>query len=369
VKLNPSITFLDLNTEQQAFLEKLLSTPSPTGFEEAGQQIWINEVKDLADDIVTDPYGSAAARIIIDKNKPTIILEAHCDEIGMMINHITEKGFLHVTRLGGSDATIARAKRVHIHTKNGIVLGVVGNTAIHLKDSSNNKQPKWKELFIDIGVSSKEEALELVKVGNPVTYADDLEFLNEDIVVGRAIDNRIGGYIIAEAFKILAEKRDQLNVNVAVVNSVQEEIGGFGARMMTQRLNPNFALVTDVTHATDSPGINHAEHGLVKLGKGAAITHGAANHPKFVQFIEEVADKKDIAIQHEATSVRTGTDTDSIYHQNGGIVSALISLPQRYMHSPSEMVSLTDVKSVTDLMINTVLAMENGQSFNILSID
>jgi endoglucanase len=295
VKLNPSITFLDLNTEQQAFLEKLLSTPSPTGFEEAGQQIWINEVKDLADDIVTDPYGSAAARIIIDKNKPTIILEAHCDEIGMMINHITEKGFLHVTRLGGSDATIARAKRVHIHTKNGIVLGVVGNTAIHLKDSSNNKQPKWKELFIDIGVSSKEEALELVKVGNPVTYADDLEFLNEDIVVGRAIDNRIGGYIIAEAFKILAEKRDQLNVNVAVVNSVQEEIGGFGARMMTQRLNPNFALVTDVTHATDSPGINHAEHGLVKLGKGAAITHGAANHPKFVQFIEEVAASKRVS--------------------------------------------------------------------------
>lgn len=363
------INAFDLTKEQHEFLEKLLSTPSPTGFEEAGQQVWINEIRALADDIVTDPYGSAAVRLQTDESYPTIILEAHCDEIGMMINHITEKGFVHVTRLGGSDATIARAKRVHIHTKKGIVLGVIGNTAIHLKDSSNNKQPKWKELFIDIGVGSREEALELVKVGNPVTYADDLEYLNEDIVVGRAIDNRIGGFIIAEAFKVLAQKRDQLKVNVAAVNSVQEEIGGFGARMMTQRLKPDFALVTDVTHATDSPGINHAEHGLVKLGKGAAITHGAANHPKFVEFIEEVADKMNIAIQHEATSVRTGTDTDSIYHQNGGVVSALISLPQRYMHSPSEMISLTDVKSVTDLMINTVLAMENDQSFNILRID
>lgn len=358
-----------MTTEQHAFLEKLLSTPSPTGYEEAGQQVWINELKPFADDFVTDPYGSAAARLTVNPDKPTIILEAHCDEIGMMINHITEKGFLHVTRLGGSDATIARAKRVHIHTKNGIVLGVVGNTAIHLKDSSSNKQPKWKDLFIDIGVSSKEEALKLVNVGNPVTYADDLEYLNDDIIVGRAIDNRIGGFIVAEAFKQLSEVRDDLNINVAAVNSVQEEIGGFGARMMTQRLKPDFALVTDVTHATDSPGINHAEHGLVKLGQGAAITHGAANHPKFVQFIESVADKKDIAIQHEATSVRTGTDTDSIYHQNGGVVSALISIPQRYMHSPSEMVSLKDVQSVIDLMTNTVLAMENDQSFNILELD
>lgn len=352
--------------ESLKFLEELLITPSPTGFEAAGQQVWLSYLKSSADNVLTDPYGSAAVVLHHHDSAKTVVLEAHCDEIGMMINYVSDQGFLYVTRLGGSDVSIARAKKVFIHTKNGIVSGVVGNTAIHLQDKENNKLPKWFDIFIDIGAKTKEEALELVQVGDPITYADDFEFLNDEILCGRALDNRIGGFIIAEAFKRLAEHKKDLKVNVVALNSVQEEIGGFGARMMTHRIKPDMAIVTDVTHATDTPGINVREHGEVKLGSGPTLTHGSANHPKLVQFIEEVADAQKIPVQHEATSNRTGTDTDSIFFQNGGVVSALISLPLRYMHSPVEMASMTDINYLIDLMVQSVLKLKKSQDFSIL---
>ena len=359
---------MDFEKESSQFLEELLITPSPTGFESAGQQVWINYLKPHADSIITDPYGSAAAVLEVDSKAKTIVLEAHCDEIGMMINYISDQGLLSVNRIGGSDVSIVRAKKVFIHSKDGIVTGIVGNTAIHLQDKENQKIPKWSEIFIDIGVSSKEEALQLVQIGDPITYADDFDFLNDEILVGRALDNRIGGFIIAEAFKRLVEHKSDLKVNVVAVNSVQEEVGGFGARMMTHRIKPDFAIVTDVTHATDTPGINTKEHGDIKLGKGPSVTHGAANHPKFVQYIEEVASNSKIEIQHEATSSRTGTDTDSIFFQNGGVVSTLISLPLRYMHSPVEMASMNDVESLIDLMVQSVLKMKKSQDFSILKL-
>lgn len=350
------------------FLEELLITPSPTGFESAGQQVWLNYVKPFSDSVIGDPYGSAAAVLQVDSKAKTVVLEAHCDEIGMMINYISDQGLIHVTKIGGSDVSIVRAKKVFIHTHSGIVTGVVGNTAIHLQDKENQKLPKWADIFIDIGVSTKEEALQLVQIGDPITYSDDFEFLNDEIIVGRALDNRIGGYIIAEAFKALSEIKAELNVNVVAVNSVQEEIGGFGAKMMTHRIKPDFAIVTDVTHATDTPGINQKEHGEIKLGGGPSLTHGSANHPKLVQFLKEVAAAEKIEVQHEATSSRTGTDTDSIFFQNGGVVSALISLPLRYMHSPVEMASMEDVQGLIDLMVASVRKMKKSQDFTILKL-
>ena len=356
------------NFPEREFLEQLLITPSPTGFESAGQKVWTNYMNQFADELETDAYGSAVAKLNTSFDVITVMLEAHCDEIGMIVQHITEKGFVHVNKLGGSDSTIARAKRVNIHNKRGVVSGVTGNTAIHLQDKKNGggDQPAWKDIYIDIGASSREEALELIQIGDPVTYADDYDFLTDDVLTGRALDNRIGGFMIAQVLKRLSENRSDLKVNVMALNSVQEEVGGYGARMMSYRLEPDLALVTDVTHATDTPGINSAEHGLVKMGEGPVVQHGGANHPAVVSFIEEVCDQKEIAIQHDAVSVRTGTDTDSIFYQKTGIPSGLISLPLRYMHSPVETASVQDINTLIDLMTETILALEPDQTFSVL---
>jgi len=355
------------NKKEREFLEELLITPSPTGYEKEGVRVWKDYVSEFADEVVTDAYGSCAAKINMSGDVATVMLEAHCDEIGMVVQHINEQGFVYINKLGGSDSTIARAKKVFIHNKRGRVVGITGNTAIHLQDKKNGggKQPEWKEIYVDIGVSSKEEALELVQVGDPITYATDTEFLNDDLLSARAIDNRIGGYVIAEALKRIQARKKDLKVNVIALNSVQEEVGGFGARMMSYRFMPDVALVTDVTHATDTPGIDQKEHGTVELGNGPTVQHGGANHPKVVEFIEEVCEKNKIDVQHEATSVRTGTDTDSIFYQQTGIPSALLSTPLRYMHSPVELVSMNDVEKLIQIMVESVMAMSPDQTFSV----
>jgi len=356
-----------LDKKAQSFLETLIITPSPTGYESTGQKVWKEYLSVFADKVESDAYGSALAKILTNNDVATVMLEAHADEIGMVVQHISDDGFVTLNKLGGSDSTIARGKRVYIYNKRGRVTGVVGNTAIHLQESKNGggKQPAWKEIFVDIGVSSKDEALEMVQIGDPVTYTDEIEFLNDDIITGRALDNRIGGFAIAEVMRNLKKRKKELKVNVMALNSVQEEVGGFGARMMSYRHMPDSAIVTDVTHATDTPGINNKEHGTVKLGGGPTVQHGGANHPALVSFIEKAAEKKKITVQHEATSVRTGTDTDSIFFQQTGIPSALISLPLRYMHSPIETASLQDLKALIELMTETVLAMEPDQTFTV----
>jgi putative aminopeptidase FrvX len=368
LNLNPQHFFMIFDKDSYSFLEKLLITPSPTGYEVEGQKVWKEYVSKYSDRVESDTYGSAIAKIDTNPDVITVMIEAHVDEIGMVVQHISDNGFVTLNKLGGSDSTIARAKRVNIHNKNGRVTGVVGNTAIHLQDTKNGggKQPAWKDIYVDLGVSSKEEALELVQIGDPVTYTDEVELLNDEIITARAIDNRIGGFVIAQVMKNLKSKKKNLKVNVIALNSVQEEVGGFGARMMSYRHMPDVALVTDVTHATDTPGIDNKEHGTVKLGQGPSVQHGGANHPKVVSFIEEIAKKKKIDIQHEATSVRTGTDTDSIFYQRTGIASALISLPLRYMHSPVETASLKDVKSLIQLMTETILAMAPDETFTVM---
>ncbi|MDZ7757551.1 M20/M25/M40 family metallo-hydrolase [Rhodohalobacter sp.] len=356
-----------LDKESQAFLEELLITPSPTGYESKGQKVWREYVKNYSDKVESDAYGSVVAKIETNMDVATIMLEAHADEIGMVVQHISDDGFITLNKLGGSDSTIARAKRVFIHNKKGRVLGVTGNKAIHLQDSKNGggKQPAWKDIYVDIGAGSKEEALELVQVGDPVTYTDEIEYLNDEIIAARALDNRIGGFVIAQVMRRLRKRKKELKVNVMALNSVQEEVGGFGARMMSYRHMPDAALVTDVTHATDTPGINNKEHGTIKLGKGPSVQHGGANHPSVVSLVEKAAKKAEISIQHEATSVRTGTDTDSIFYQRTGIPSALISLPIRYMHSPVETASLKDVEALISLMTESILAMEPDQTFSV----
>jgi endoglucanase len=333
------------------FLFDLLSTPSPTGFETPGQKKWAGYVQSFADRVESDPYGNVWATLDGPEGGG-VMLEAHADEIGFMVKYVTDDGFIHVDRIGGTDWAIARGKRVRILGAKGDVLGVVGNTAIHLRDrKGEEKAPKLEELFLDIGASSKDEVAERgIRVGHPAVYAESVEALTEQRLIGRALDNRLGGFVVAQALKQLAASKEKRQRTVYGVNAVQEEIGGNGARMVAYRLEPDVALVLDVTHATDSPGISKEKHGAVKLGGGPSVTHGTANHPAVVERLIEVAEAEGIPLQHEASSRSSGTDTDVIFHSKAGIPSALISIPMRYMHSTVETVDLGDVEHAVRLM-------------------
>ncbi len=330
------------------FLFDLLNTPSPTGFEAPGQRVWADFVRSHADRVENDAYGTAWATIDgVDEEAPRLMFDAHVDEIGFMVRHITDEGFIYVNRIGGSDRAIARGLRVRILGDDGAVLGVVGNTAIHLRDRDDESIPKVHELFIDIGANSADEVAERgLRVGHPMIFDVDARDLTAERITARAIDNRLGGFIIAQVMQNLADERPTCTVMAA--NSVQEEIGGNGAQMIAHRLDPDLAVAFDVTHSTDSPGISATKHGEVKMGKGPTVTHGTSNHPTVVERLMDVAEANDIPLQHEPSSRRTGTDTDYIFKTRSGIPSALVSVPLRYMHSPVEIVDLGDVQQCID---------------------
>lgn len=353
-----------MNSDAKHFLFQLLNTPSPSGFEVEGQKVWLRFVSQFADAVENDAYGNAWA--VRNGTNPSfkIMLEAHADEIGFMIQNISEEGFLYVTRTGGSDRAIARGKRVQILGDQGPVRGVIGNTAVHLRDSENEKVPQLHELFIDVGARNRGEVESRgVRVGHPVVYVDTAEELTPGRMVGRAIDNRIGSFILAQVLANLAARNHRPAATVQALNAVQEEIGSHGIKMAAYRLRPDVAIVLDVTHATDSPGIDRNKHGGTKLGGGPSITHGTANHPQLVQRLIQTAQKAAIPLQHEASSRSTGTDTDQLYLTRGGIPSALVSIPLRYMHSTVEMVDLADVERCILLLTNFVESLEGAAVF------
>lgn len=356
-----------MDASTKSFLLELLNTPSPTGWETAGQKVWCNYARKHADRVENDAYGTAWATIEAGgKKAKRVMLEAHADEIGFIVKQVTKEGFLRLDRVGGSDTATARGRRLQLLGEKGPVLGIIGNTAIHLRRDSlgDEKAPKIHELYVDVGVSSAEEVAELgLRVGIPGVYADGaIEFANGR-VVGRALDNRLGGFIIAQVVTRLAKQRKKLHSTVIAVNAVQEEIGGHGARMAAYRLNPDVCIVLDVTHATDTPGIDHAVHGEVKLGGGPSITHGTCNHPRVIERMLKVAEKAGIPIQHESSSRYSGTDTDVIFNVREGIPSALVSIPLRYMHSIVEMAAFSDVEKIIDLLTAFVLSIEADDDF------
>src|SRR6266576_1082550 len=347
------------------FLKTLVNTPSPSGHEVRGQRVWLDYVKQFATETFSDAYGNCVATL----NKggsPRLMLAAHADEIAMAVNFINDEGFIYVRKLGGIDAAITKAQRVTIHTRNGPVKGVVGNVAPHLmRDEKEAKTPKMHDLFLDIGVPSRKEAERLVRIGDPITLVDEFDLLRNDLAVARAFDNRIGTFAVAEALRLLKQSSGKLAPEVCAVSNVQEEVGLLGARQIAYSLKPDVALVVDVTHATDYPCINKPQHGDVKVGKGPTITHGGCNHPEVVNRIEAVAKAKKIPLQHEAMSNTSGTDTDAIFWTRGGIASALISLPNRYMHSPVEVVSLKDLEMIPELLAGFAQSLKAGEEFKV----
>lgn len=355
-----------MNGEAKQFLFHLLNTASPSGFEAEGQKVWLKYVTRFSDAVENDAYGNAW--VVRHGANPAfkIMLEAHADEIGFMVQNISEDGFLYVIRTGGSDRAIARGKRVKIFGDQGPVTGIIGNTAVHLRDSENEKVPQLHELFIDLGAHNRAEVeAQGIRVGQPAVYADTAEELMPGRIVGRAIDNRIGSFILAQVLANLAAQEERPTVTVQALNATQEEIGSQGIRMAAYRLQPDLAIVLDVTHATDSPGIDRNKHGAVKLGAGPTVTHGTANHPRVVQHLIQTAKAAGIPLQHEASSRSTGTDTDFLYTTRGGIPSALVSIPLRYMHSTVELVDFVDVERCILLLTSFVQSLKTADAFKV----
>ncbi len=357
-----------MNAKAKAFLFNLLETPSPTGFEMPGQRVWAGYAKQFADSTECDAYGNTWATLQGSAKKaPVIMLEAHADEIGYMIKYITPEGFLRMDRIGGSDFATARGRKLRIMGDKGTVTGLIGNTAIHIRDRSNGseKAPEVHDLYVDVGAANPQEVADLgLRVGHAAVYADNAELFGTHHIVGRALDNRMGGFIIAEVLARLSAKKKRPAATVHAVNAIQEEIGGNGARMITHRLRPDVAICLDVTHATDTPGIEKAKHGATVLGKGPTVTHGTCNHPLVIQRVTEVADAAKIPLQHESSSRFSGTDTDKIFTVRDGIPSGLVSLPLRYMHSVVEMADLRDVEKVIALLVAFVESVKPGDTFH-----
>ena len=347
------------------FLKTLVNTPSPVGHETRGQRVWLDYVKKFTEETFSDAYGNCVA-VLNKGGSPRIMLAGHADEIAMAVNFIDDTGYIYVRRMGGVDAAITKAQRVVIHTRRGPVKGVVGNVAPHLmKLEGDPKPPKIHDLFIDIGVSKRSDAEKLIRVGDPITLVDEFDVLRGDLAVARAFDNRIGTWSVAEALRLLAESKSKLHAEVCAVSNVQEEVGLLGARQIAYSLKPDVALVVDVTHATDYPTVSKPQHGDIRIGNGPAITHGGCNHPEVVARIEAVAKAKKIPLQHEAMSATSGTDTDVIFWTRGGIASALISLPNRYMHSPVEVVSLKDLEQIPQLLAGFVQSVRKNEKFKV----
>lgn len=345
------------------FLYEYLNNPSPTGFESSGQKIWLNYLKPYIDDYFVDTYGTTVG-VINPKAEYKVVIEAHADEISWFVHYITKDGFIYLRRNGGSDHQIAPSMRVNIHTEKGIVPAVFGWPAIHVRDAAKEESPSLKNIFLDLGCKSDKEVEAMgVHVGCVVTYRDELMELNNRFYVGRALDNRIGGFMIAEVARLLKENKDKLPFGLYIVNSVQEEVGLNGATMIARKIKPQVAIVTDVCHDTQSPMMNKITSGDLACGKGPVLSYAPAVQNNLLKLILDAAKKNKIAFQRQAASRATGTDTDAFAYATDGIASALISLPLRYMHTTVESVHKQDVEDVIRLIYHSVKSIKNNQDF------
>ncbi len=349
-----------VTNESIEFLKNYINTPSPVGFESSGQKVWLKYIRPYVDTTFTDSYGTAVGVINPDAAFK-VVIEAHADEISWFVNYINDQGLIYLKRNGGVDHQVAPAKRVIIHGKKGPVKAVFGWPAIHTRHAGSDAkelQPKPDNLFLDCGARNKKEVEDLgVHIGSVVTYEEGFDELANGYYIGRAFDNRVGGFMIAEVARLINQNKNKLPFGLYVVNAVQEEIGLRGAEMIARRIKPNIALVTDVTHDTTTPMINKIVEGDIACGKGPSLAYAPAIHNKLLSFVEDVATKKKIPVQWRTLSRTTGTDTDSFAYANDGCPSVLISIPLRYMHTTVEMLHRDDIDNTIELMYETLLAL------------
>jgi putative aminopeptidase FrvX len=356
-----------INKASEKFLETYLNNASPTGFETEGQKIWLKYITPYIDEYFTDNYGTTVG-VINPTAEYKVVIEAHADEISWFVHYITKDGFIYLRRNGGSDHQIAPSKRVNIHTDKGIVKAVFGWPAIHMRSNDKEESPTLKNIFLDCGAESKEEVENMgVHVGCVITYEDEFMVLNKNKYVGRALDNRMGGFMIAEVARLLHETKTKLPFGLYIVNAVQEEIGLRGAQMIAQRIKPHVAIVTDVCHDTQTPMVNKIEQGDLSMGKGPVLTYGPAVQNNLLKQLIQVAETNKIPFQRAAVSRATGTDTDAFAYSNDGVPSALISLPLRYMHTTVETTHKDDVENTIRLIFESLKSIKKDQDFKYLN--
>jgi len=355
-----------MKKKSKKFLYEYLNNSAPTGFESSGQQIWLDYIRPYIDEHFTDVYGTAVG-VINPEAKYKVVIEAHADEISWFVNYISKDGYIYVCRNGGSDHQIAPSMRVDIHTKQGKVQGVFGWPAIHVRQGGKEITPSLSNIFIDVGAESSREIADMgITVGNVITFRDELTELNNRYYVGRALDNRIGGFMIAEVARKLHEKKVKLPFGLYIVNSVQEEVGLRGAAMIANRIKPDVAVITDVCHDTQSPMYDKIKSGDQTAGKGPVLTYGPAVQNNLLDMIIATADSKDIKFQRAAASRATGTDTDAFAYANEGTASALISLPLKYMHTTVETAHGNDIDDVIELIYEFLKQLNYGHDFRYL---
>ena len=348
--------------KKKQFLENYLNATSPTGMETAGQKIWLDYIKPFVDKTYTDIYGTAVGVINPDK-KYKVMIEAHADEIGWTVSHIDSNGFIRVTRNGGSDHHIAPGTPVQLLGEKGVIKGHFGWLAIHERRGEGSLKPELKNLFIDVEANSKEEVEKMgIIIGTLIVY--DTKFVERNgRFISRALDNRIGGYMIAQVARKLKKNNIELPFSLHIVNSVQEEIGLCGAQMIANSIKPDVAIVTDVCHDTHTPHMNKLTAGDTTCGKGPVIFRGADIQLNLNKLITKVANKNKIPFQRATYNGNSGTDTAVIYKSGRGVASQLISLPLKYMHTTVETVHESDVNLVIDLIYHSLLKIENNQDF------
>lgn len=351
-----------ITKKSSEFLVKYLNNASPTGFEQEGQKLWLAYLKPFIDDYWVDNYGTVVG--IINPDAPyRVVIEAHADEISWFVHYITEEGFVYLRKNGGSDHQIAPSKRVNIHTEKGIVKAVFGWPAIHTR-GTQEEAPTLKNIFLDCGCDSKAEVEALgVHVGCVITYEDEFIILNGNRFVGRALDNRIGGFMIAEVARLLKENKVKLPFGLYITNAVQEEVGLRGAQMVAEKIQPDVAIVTDVCHDTSTPMLNKIVQGDLKNGRGPVLTYGPAVQNNLLKLVINAAEKAKIPFQRAAASRATGTDTDAFAYSNSGVPSVLISTPLRYMHTTVEMAHKEDVENGIRLIYESLLQIQDGHDF------
>ena len=337
-------------------LEKLMAVPSPSGFEQPAQRVVREWVAPYADEVQTDLHGNVIA-IKNPEGYPRVMLAGHCDQIGLMVQSITAEGFLNFVAIGGIDAAVVPGLKVYVHSSIGKVLtGVIGRKAIHLMTAEERSKPQLelRNFWIDIGAKDKKEAEKMVDVGDPVTFELGLEKLSKDLVVSAGFDDKVGSFVVMEALRLLADKK--LNCAVYAVSTVQEEIGLRGARTSAYGVDPQLGIAVDVTHATDYPGADKSR-GECDLAKGPVIARGANINPVLGKMLVDVAKAKKIPYQIEPAPGGTGTDANAMQISRAGVATALVSIPNRYMHTPVEVVSLKDLENAAKLLAETLLGI------------
>jgi putative aminopeptidase FrvX len=337
------------------FLRKLLDAPGPSGFESRPSRVWREEAATFADEVDRDVMGNSWARLA-NEGAPVMVIEGHIDEIGLMVTRIDENGYLQFDAIGGWDTQVIIGQRMIVMGRNGDVTGVIGRKAPHsMTAEDKNKVPHLRDLWIDIGASSKEEAESRVEIGDPIVIDAPFRQLTDDLVVARSLDNRVGAFVALEALRLLAEDRPAFDTYALV--AAQEEITFAGAHTATFRLSPTAAIVIDVTHATDYPGADTWRNGDIKMAKGPVLGRGSATNEVVYRALNDYATANNLPVQRQGNPRSSGTDADAMYLTGAGTATGLVSIPNRYMHSPNETVSLTDLETAAKLIAGFIKSL------------